>query len=79
MCLGKLRCMLLILEEDLEKKYSEKLKRIIMGKVHYMKGQLKKVYVSGLRRYWRSRKEKRKKRIYGAFFFQNCGMMCIAP
>lgn len=67
-CLGKLRCMFLILKEDLKKKYTEKLKTIMMGKVDYMKRQLKKVHVSEVRIYWRSRKEKRKKRLYGPFF-----------
>lgn len=40
----------------------------MMGKVLYAKGQLKKAYVSWLRRYWRTRKEKTKPRKYGSFF-----------
>lgn len=49
-CLGKLRCVFLILKEDLKKKYTEKLKRIMMGKADYMEGQLKKMHVSEVRR-----------------------------
>lgn len=47
----------------------------MMGKVLYAKGQLKKAYVSWLRRYWRTRKEKTKKENLVLFFFQNCGIM----
>lgn len=68
-CLGKLRCVFLILKEDSKKKYTEKLKTIMMGKADYMEEQLKKVHVSEVRRYWRSRNEKRKKRLYGPSLF----------
>jgi len=62
-CLGKLRCMFLILKEDLEKKHTEKLERKMMANVLYVKGQLQKAYESGLRRYWRIRKKNKKWKI----------------
>lgn len=76
-CSGKLRCKFLILKEDLDKKHIEKLEIKIMKKVIYVKRQLRKARVPGLRRYWRTRKEKtEKENMVLLFFFQNYRMMC---
>lgn len=54
-------------ERRFRQKNPEKLEIKIMKKVIYVKRQLRKAYVSGLRRYWRTRKEKTKK--YGDSIF----------